>query len=180
MAWTTTARDPRGPILTRCRTWLRGLGLLAQAFSTLVRFPFASTGCGRSKESLSRPEAGRRSPCRRRSRHGWWTSWPAVIVRPQNSVVGSPGDDLAVRYRGRRTPASVLVAVQLLCSEANLQYIDHVRRCREVPPVPLSGGWLFACYGAVKISTWVAEPGNVWTVNEIRIGSPTSSSRSQL
>ncbi len=103
----------------------------------------------------------------------------AVIVRPQNSVVGSPGDDLAVRYRGRRTPASVLVAVQLLCSEANLQYIDHVRRCREVPPVPLSGGWLFACYGAVKISTWVAEPGNVWTVNEIRIGSPTSSSRSQ-
>jgi hypothetical protein len=35
-------------------------------------------------------------------------------------------------------------------------------------------------YGAVKISTCVAEPGNVWTVNEIRIGSPTSSCKSQV
>ena len=34
--------------------------------------------------------------------------------------------------------------------------------------------------GAVKISTWVAEPGSVCTVNEIKIGSPTSSSRSQV
>ena len=34
--------------------------------------------------------------------------------------------------------------------------------------------------GAVKISTWVAEPGNVCTVNDIRIGSPTSSSNTRF
>jgi tRNA 2-selenouridine synthase len=101
--------------------------------------------------------------------------------------LGNSRTDRAIsHFHAGRPDAAIRIVLEYFDDGYNRRAARDTRRrlpAQQIPAVlrqilrgPPAGG----SYGAVKTSSCVAEPGSVCTVNEIRIGSPTSSARSHV